>query len=127
MSYSDGRNPLYDGYVIVHPCNTPDFRASCWSKAGCDHSETTHELVPIYLLRRRPTYVNDLSAIHRLTLCLVQVRQASIGLQFGIGIYESKITEELLSTVLVLLELIFTRDGSFEVTASEAPLYSRCD
>ena len=39
--------------------------------------------------------------------------------------YESKITEELLSNVLVLLEFIFTRDFSFEVTAREASLYSR--
>ena len=41
--------------------------------------------------------------------------------------HESKVTEELLSKVLVLLELIFIRDGSFEVTASEAPMYSRSD
>jgi len=34
---------------------------------------------------------------------------------------------ELLSDVLVLLELIFIRDGSFDVTANEAPLYSRSD
>jgi hypothetical protein len=41
--------------------------------------------------------------------------------------YEGEVTEELLSKVLVLLELIFVRDGSFEVTANEAPLYSRSD
>ena len=34
--------------------------------------------------------------------------------------FRSTITDELLSKVLVLLELIFTRDGSFEVTASGA-------
>ena len=41
--------------------------------------------------------------------------------------YESEVTEELLNIVLVLLELIFIRDGSFEVTANEAALYSRSD
>jgi len=40
---------------------------------------------------------------------------------------EGTLTEELLSDVLVLLELIFIRDGSFDVTANEAPLYSRSD
>jgi hypothetical protein len=40
----------------------------------------------------------------------------------------STITDELLSEVLVVLELIFIRDGSFEVAAiSAAPLYSRQD
>ena len=41
--------------------------------------------------------------------------------------FEGTVTEELLSDVLVLLELIFVRDGSFDVTANEAPLYSRSD
>ena len=42
--------------------------------------------------------------------------------------FDSTITDELLSKVLVLLELIFIRDGSFEVAAIGAtPLYSRQD
>ena len=42
--------------------------------------------------------------------------------------FDSTITEELLSKVLVLLELISVRDGSFEVAAIGAtPLYSRQD
>ena len=42
--------------------------------------------------------------------------------------FNSTITDELLSKVLVLLELIFIRDGSFEVSAiGAAPLYSRQD
>jgi len=41
--------------------------------------------------------------------------------------FEGAVTEELLSDVLVLLELIFIRDGSFNVTANEVPLYSRSD
>jgi len=41
--------------------------------------------------------------------------------------FEGTVTEELLSDVLVLLELIFIRDGSFDVKANEAPLYSRSD
>lgn len=40
--------------------------------------------------------------------------------------FNSTITDELLSKVLVILELIFIRDGSFEVSAiGAAPLYSR--
>ena len=40
--------------------------------------------------------------------------------------FDSTITDELLSKVLVLLELIFIRDGSFEVAAIGAtPLYSQ--
>jgi hypothetical protein len=42
--------------------------------------------------------------------------------------FNSIISDELLSEVLVLLELIFIRDGSFEVAAiGAAPLYSRQD
>jgi len=41
--------------------------------------------------------------------------------------FEGTVTEELLSDVLVLLKLIFIRNGSFDVTANEAPLYSRFD
>jgi len=39
--------------------------------------------------------------------------------------FNCTITEELLSKVLVLLELIFIRDGSFEVAENGASLYSR--
>jgi len=41
--------------------------------------------------------------------------------------FEGTVTEELLYDVLVLLELIFIRYGSFDVTANRAPLYSRSD
>jgi hypothetical protein len=42
--------------------------------------------------------------------------------------FDITITDELLNEVLVLLELIFIRDGSFEVAAIGAtPLYSRQD
>ena len=42
--------------------------------------------------------------------------------------FNHTITAELMSKVLVLLELIFIRDGSFEVAANNAaPLYSRQD
>ena len=42
--------------------------------------------------------------------------------------FDSTITDELLSKLLVLLKLIFIRDGSFEVAAIGAtPLYSRQD
>ena len=42
--------------------------------------------------------------------------------------FNRSITAELMSKVFVLLELIFIRDGSFEVAASNAaPLYSRQD
>ena len=43
--------------------------------------------------------------------------------------YESKIVEELMSRpyVIILLELIFIRDGSYKVTASKAPQYSRSE
>ena len=42
--------------------------------------------------------------------------------------FNSTITDKLLSKVLVLLELIFIRDGAFEVAAiGAAPVYSRQD
>ena len=41
--------------------------------------------------------------------------------------FEGTVTEELLNDVLVLLELIFIRDSSFEVIVNEAPLYSQSD
>ena len=42
--------------------------------------------------------------------------------------FNSTVTDELVSKVLVLLELFFIRDGSFKVAAiGAAPLYSRQD
>ena len=45
-----------------------------------------------------------------------------------ITVFFRSIDEELLNKVLVLMELIFIRDGSFEATAlGAAPLFSRQD
>jgi len=41
--------------------------------------------------------------------------------------YESSISEELKSNVLLLLEIIFFRDGSFFVSNDDAPFCSRHD
>ena len=41
--------------------------------------------------------------------------------------YSSTIAEAFLNEVLVLMELIFIRDGSFDISGNGAPLYSRDD
>jgi len=41
--------------------------------------------------------------------------------------YNSFITEAFLIEILVLLELIFIRNGSFDVSGNGSPLYSRDD
>ena len=39
--------------------------------------------------------------------------------------YNSTVTDAFLDGVLALMELIFIRDGSFDISGNDAPLYSR--
>ena len=41
--------------------------------------------------------------------------------------FNSTITEAFLNEILVLMELIFIRDGSFDIAGNDASLYSRDD
>ena len=45
----------------------------------------------------------------------------------GVFLQQMCITEAFLNEILVLMELIFIRDGSFDIAGNDASLYSRDD
>jgi len=114
-------------------CNElPLYDEICKRTANFINSCLTSDCVLVKRLVYRAIYFERMRlpiGIYALTCCmrygLVNIRNFD---RFTLRRwFEGTVTEELLSDVLVLLELIFIRDGSFDVTANEAPLYSRSD